>query len=152
MKVVSARQSTSTSESSVTGPRTIRESGALIERAPLPKLFVEETHLVLVFQNLIGNAIKYRSERTPVIRVSAQREQNMWRLCVQDNGIGIEPAYQQHVFGIFKRLHTSAAYAGTGMGLAICQEIIHRYGGRIWVESSGAGQGSTFCFTLPGGE
>jgi PAS domain S-box-containing protein len=130
----------------------VEESGAKINRAPLPKLLLEETHLLLLFQNVVGNAIKYRGEKAPVIGISAEREGNLWRISVYDNGIGIQPEYQDQVFGIFKRLHTSDRYSGTGMGLAICQKIVHRYGGRIWVESKGAGQGSTFCFTLPGEE
>ncbi|MEO6758651.1 MAG: ATP-binding protein, partial [Saprospiraceae bacterium] len=85
------------------------------------------------------------------IRISAESEGERWRLCVHDNGIGIEADYQEQVFGIFQRLHSADRYPGTGMGLAICQKIVQRYGGRIWVESKGAGQGSTFCFTLPGG-
>lgn len=132
--------------------RAIDESGAIINRIPLPRLRVQQMHLLQLFQNLIGNAIKYRGGEAPVIELSAERDGYLWRLCVQDNGIGIEPQYQEQVFGIFKRLHTTDRYAGTGMGLAICQKIVHRYGGRIWVESKRTGQGSTFCFTLPGGE
>ena len=128
----------------------IQESGAVIERGPLPSLAITEVHLLQVFQNLIENAIKYRSEEPPRIRVDAEREGDLWRISINDNGIGIAPEFADQVFGIFKRLHTSEKYSGTGIGLAICQRIVNRYGGRIWVNSAGEGRGSTFCFTLPG--
>jgi light-regulated signal transduction histidine kinase (bacteriophytochrome) len=102
-----------------------------------------------LFQNLIGNAIKYRSrERTLVIHVTAQYQNGSWLFAVSDNGIGIDPEYQEKIFGLFKRLHTSDEYSGTGIGLAICQRIVDGYHGRIWVESE-PGRGSTFKFTLP---
>lgn len=132
--------------------RSIEESGAAIEKGSLPTLRVMEVHLLQLFQNLIENAIKYRGDKPPRIKVEAARERNQWRICVHDNGIGIAPQYRDQVFGIFKRLHTSDRYSGTGIGLAICQRLVNRYGGRIWVDSAGEGQGSTFCFTLPGGE
>jgi light-regulated signal transduction histidine kinase (bacteriophytochrome) len=116
-----------------------------------PTLRVKEAHLLQLFQNVIENAIKYRGELPPVIEVSAHEEGAMWRICVHDNGIGIAPAYAKQVFGLFRRLHSGDEYPGTGIGLAICQKIVHRYSGRIWVESDGQGSGSTFCFTLPGG-
>jgi light-regulated signal transduction histidine kinase (bacteriophytochrome) len=84
------------------------------------------------------------------VDVTASQEGSMWTICVHDNGIGINPRYAGQIFGIFKRLHRSDQYSGTGIGLAICQKIVSRYGGRIWVESAGEGSGSTFCFTLPG--
>jgi light-regulated signal transduction histidine kinase (bacteriophytochrome) len=105
-------------------------------------------HLEQLFQNLIGNAIKYRSEAPPQIEISARRSPQEWTFHVKDNGIGIDPQYAKQVFGIFKRLHSSESYSGTGIGLAICQKIVERYGGRIWVESE-LGKGATFCFTLP---
>jgi PAS domain S-box-containing protein len=134
--------------------QSIEESGATIEKGALPPLRVMEVHLLQLFQNLIENAIKYRGNTPPQIRVQATREkeQDLWRICVDDNGIGIAPEYRDQVFGIFKRLHPSEHYSGTGIGLAICQRLVLRYGGRIWVESEGEGKGSTFCFTLPGGE
>lgn len=128
----------------------IQESGAVIEHGPLPRLAITEVHLLQVFQNLIENAIKYRSEEPPRIRVDAERDGDLWRISINDNGIGIAPEYADQVFGIFKRLHTSEKYSGTGIGLAICQRIVNRYGGRIWVDSAGEGRGSTFRFTLPG--
>jgi signal transduction histidine kinase len=130
---------------------SIRENNARITVQNLPPaLRVKDVHLLQLFQNVIGNAIKYRGESPPEIRVSAHQESAMWRICVHDNGIGIPPEYAQQVFGIFKRLHSGDKFSGTGIGLAICQKIVDRYGGRIWVESEGNGRGSTFCFTLPG--
>ena len=104
-------------------------------------------HLTQVFQNLIGNALKYRSEEPPRVLVSAAEEAQHWVFKVEDNGIGIEPAYQSQIFGIFKRLHGNE-YPGAGIGLAICKKIVDRHGGTIWVESD-LGKGSRFCFTLP---
>jgi signal transduction histidine kinase len=103
-----------------------------------------------LFQNLIGNALKYRSEAVPVIEVTARPDtaEGRWLFAVKDNGIGIDPAYHQQVFGIFRRLHPAERFPGTGIGLAICQKVVERYGGRIWVESD-EGRGSTFLFTLP---
>ena len=130
----------------------LSESSARIYVRDLPPtLAVTDVHLLQLFQNLIGNAIKYRDKEPAVIEVSAHPEGAMWRICVHDNGIGISPAYREQVFGLFKRLHSGDSYPGTGIGLAICDKIVHRDGGRIWVESEGEGRGSTFCFTLPGG-
>jgi len=128
---------------------SIDESGADISYGPLPKLPVREVELQQVFQNLVGNAIKYRKDgEVPRIHVAAEREGPTWRISVHDNGIGIDPQYRETVFGLFKRLHVRDKYSGTGLGLAICQKIVERYGGRIWVESE-AGKGSTFLFTIP---
>ena len=128
----------------------ITETGAEIKAEALPSLFVHQTHLQQLFQNIIGNAIKYRSpDRTPTVRVSAERGHRQWIFALSDNGIGIDPEYKEEIFGLFKRLHTSDEYSGTGIGLAICHRIVDRYHGRIWVESQ-PGQGSTFRFTLPG--
>jgi PAS domain S-box-containing protein len=128
----------------------IRESGGRVEYLELPALQVHEVHLMQLFQNLIGNALKYRSEAPPVIRITAERAAAMWQISVNDNGIGIDQEYHDHVFGLFHRLHGGGKYAGSGIGLAICQKIVQRYGGRIWVESQ-PGRGSRFSFTLPGG-
>lgn len=128
---------------------TIAETGAQITSGPLPSLPVNGTHLQQLFQNLLGNAIKYRSpERPPIIRIGAERQNGYWVFSVADNGIGIEPEYKENIFGLFKRLHNSDEYPGTGIGLAICQRIVDRYHGRIWVESE-PGRGSIFRFTLP---
>jgi PAS domain S-box-containing protein len=125
----------------------IVQNDARVTWDPLPTVHAHEIRLVQLLQNLIGNAIKYRSADAPLIHVSAERRVGDWLFSVQDNGIGIEPEYSQQVFGIFKRLH-GHTYAGTGIGLAICQRIVERYGGRIWVESK-PGAGSRFCFTIP---
>jgi len=125
----------------------IKESDATIESTDLPRLRMYEFQLQQVFQNLIGNAIRYRSSEPPRINVAAQQRGAEWLISVQDNGIGIAPEFKEQIFGIFKRLHSTAEYPGTGMGLAICQRIIERLGGRIWVESV-PNQGATFMFTL----
>jgi PAS domain S-box-containing protein len=127
----------------------IRETGAHIECGSLPLLRVQEVHLTQLFQNLIGNALKYRGEATPAVRISARPAGESWEISVSDNGIGVEPAYHEHIFGLFQRLHGGEKYSGSGIGLAICQKIVQRYGGRIWVESE-PGHGATFRFTLPG--
>ena len=128
----------------------IGEAGARVEYGDLPALKVHEVHLIQLFQNLIGNALKYRGESEPMIRIAATRRGPMWTISIADNGIGIPHEYQDQVFGLFKRLHGGTKYTGSGIGLAICQKIVQRYGGKIWVESQ-PGAGSTFAFTLPGG-
>jgi len=110
---------------------------------------MRNAHLVQLFQNLISNAIKYRKPEPLQIHISAVPHAGGWLFRVQDNGMGIDPQYQQQVFGIFKRLHGQEEYPGTGMGLAICRRILDQHGGRIWVESK-AGEGATFLFTVPG--
>ncbi len=126
----------------------IEETNASIVRGSLPTLPVEAVHFKQVFQNLIGNALKYRSQRRPEIYVGARRGDGEWVISVRDNGIGIAPDYQEQIFGLFKRLHSGNQYSGTGLGLAICKKLIERYGGRIWLESE-LERGSTFYFTLP---
>jgi PAS domain S-box-containing protein len=127
----------------------IDETEANVTAEPLPAVPVHPAHLQQLFQNLIGNAIKYRSpHRSPIVHVSADRRDGQWLFSVTDNGIGIEHEFKENIFGLFKRLHTSDEYSGTGLGLAICQRIVDRYDGRIWVESE-PGRGSTFRFTLP---
>jgi len=125
------------------------DSGAIVTSDPLPLLRVKEVHIQQLLQNLISNSLKYRSEESPRIHISAQRDRGMWKIGVSDNGIGIDAQYHEQVFGLFKRLHGSGKYAGSGIGLAICHKIVERYGGRMWVESE-AGKGSKFFFTLPG--
>jgi PAS domain S-box-containing protein len=126
---------------------SIEESGAVVEIDPLPKLRCDKSQLAQVFQNLISNAIKYRSAEAPRIRIASERDDTSWVVSVRDNGIGIAPAYHDKVFGVFRRLH-GTDYAGTGIGLAICKKIIEKHGGRIWVESD-ASQGSAFKFSIP---
>ena len=127
---------------------SIAESNATVTAGPLPTVHMHAAHLQQVFQNLIGNAIKYRRPDTPpIVHVCAQREDSTWQFSVKDNGIGIAPEYKEQVFGVFKRLHADE-YTGSGLGLAICQRIIEQYRGHIWVESV-VDQGSTFIFTIP---
>jgi light-regulated signal transduction histidine kinase (bacteriophytochrome) len=126
----------------------VAESHAAIMREPLPVVAGLGSQFVQLFQNLIGNAIKYRKPGVaPEINVSVRREGNEWVFRIADNGIGIERQYQRQIFGVFKRLH-GKKIPGTGIGLAICQRVVERAGGRIWVESE-PGEGSAFCFTLP---
>jgi PAS domain S-box-containing protein len=125
---------------------SVEQSGAMITWDTIPAVHAHEIRLVQLLQNLVGNAIKYRSDDPPRIHISAQWQEPEWVLAVRDNGIGIAPEYAQQIFKIFKRLH-GQDYPGTGIGLAICQRIVETYGGRIWVESNG--KGSCFYFTLP---
>lgn len=132
----------------------IEESGALINYDNLTTIMGDEGQLVRLFQNLIGNAIKFRKpEQPPQVCISARRRHNVLIFSVTDNGIGIDPQHSESIFEIFRRLHTKEEYPGTGMGLAICNKIVERHGGRIWVQSQ-PGEGSTFYFTVQvaGGE
>jgi PAS domain S-box-containing protein len=129
---------------------TVKESAACITRTTLPRVRFHEFQLEQLFQNLIGNSIRYRSSGPLRIHVAAEPRGKHWLFSVRDSGIGIDPQYKEQVFEIFKRLH-SAAGPGTGMGLAICQRIVERAGGNIWVDSA-LGRGSTFFFTVPRGE
>ncbi|MBE9166839.1 GHKL domain-containing protein [Pleurocapsales cyanobacterium LEGE 06147] len=113
----------------------------------LPTLIADSSQLVVLLQNPIANSIKYRSQKRPVIKICAIAKENSWQFSVTDNSIGVEPKYQQRIFQIFQRLHTQEEYPGTGMGLAICQKIVERHGGIIWVESQ-LNCGATFHFTL----
>jgi PAS domain S-box-containing protein len=126
---------------------SIDESGASVRWSDLPAVQADQVRMVQLFQNLIGNAIKYRTGDPPSIQITARRCDEDYLFEIQDNGLGIPPEYAEQVFGVFKRLHGNA-YPGTGIGLAICQRIVETYGGRIWVESV-PGSGSKFCFTLP---
>ena len=127
----------------------IEESHAAVTRGQLPTVTGNAGRLAQVFQNLIGNAIKFRRrDEAPTIHVSALAQRKEWLFAVHDNGIGIDPQYLERIFVIFQRLHTRAEYPGTGIGLSICKKVIERHGGRIWVESQ-PGAGATFHFTLP---
>jgi PAS domain S-box-containing protein len=125
----------------------VESTGARVEAGPLPVVAAHETHVVQLFQNLIGNALKYRSESLPRIRITAEKNGDQWVIGVNDNGIGIEPQYTDQIFKPFKRLH-GGEHPGSGIGLATCEKIVAGYGGRIWVEST-PGNGSTFYFTIP---
>ncbi|HVW63828.1 MAG TPA: PAS domain S-box protein [Nitrosospira sp.] len=128
---------------------TIAELDARIISRELPVVRASGIHLQQIFQNLIGNALRYRSGKPPVVHVEARQHDDEYALfSVKDNGIGFEPQYKEQIFGLFKRLHTSTEYPGTGLGLAICRRIVERYRGRIWAEST-PGEGSAFYFTLP---
>jgi PAS domain S-box-containing protein len=128
----------------------IGDSQAEVIRDDLPMVQGDPTQLRQLFQNLIANGIKFhRPDETAQVRVSATREDGAWTFNVRDNGIGIEPQYQERIFALFQRLHTRADYPGTGIGLAICKKIVERHGGQIRVDSA-PGRGTTFLFTLPG--
>jgi PAS domain S-box-containing protein len=128
---------------------SLSESGGKIVSDSLPPVRIHISHLTQLFQNLLGNAIKYRSpERVLTVDVSAERKNGQWICSVSDNGIGIADEFKETIFGLFRRLHNEDEYPGTGLGLAICQRIVDQYGGQIWVESK-PGQGSVFRFTIP---
>jgi light-regulated signal transduction histidine kinase (bacteriophytochrome) len=129
---------------------SIGDAGARITAEPLPTVPGNALQLAQVFQNLIGNALKYRAKTAPEVHISAKREGRVWLISVRDNGMGFDPLDAGKIFTIFQRLHTREEYPGTGIGLAICKKIIDRHGGRIWADSL-PGRGSTFFFTLPCG-
>lgn len=124
------------------------EARGTVTHDPLPSVAVENTHMELLFQNLISNAVKFRGEQPPRIHVSARREGGDWVFSVRDNGIGMDPRYCDAIFGMFQRLHGADRYPGNGIGLTICKKIVERHDGRIWAESEEGG-GSTFFFAIP---
>ena len=126
----------------------IAECAAIVAHTDLPAIWADRTQMTQVFQNLIGNALKFRGKEAPEIFVHAEKAGQQWVFSVKDNGIGIAPEFAENIFVVFQRLHARTEYPGNGIGLAICKKIVQRYGGRIWVESQ-AGRGSTFKFTLP---
>ncbi len=132
--------------------RAIEESDAVIETGPLPTVRGDAGLLRLVFQNLFANAIKFRAEAAPVVEIDVEREDSFWRFRVSDNGIGIDPEYEERIFVLFQRLHPRTQYEGTGIGLAMCRKIVEYHGGRMWLDTGHTGAGSTFYFTLPAEE
>jgi signal transduction histidine kinase len=126
----------------------ISDSQATITSRRLPTVLGDATQLEQLFQNLIANAIKFRGDKAPVVRVSAEQQGNEWIFSFRDDGIGIDPQYFERIFVIFQRLHSKEEYPGTGIGLALCKKIVERHGGRIWVESQ-PGKGADFRFTIP---
>jgi light-regulated signal transduction histidine kinase (bacteriophytochrome) len=130
----------------------IEDSGALVTHDPLPTVKADEMQLTQLFQNLVGNAIKYQNPGIPEVHVAASRNgSKRWTFSVKDNGLGIDPEYFERIFGMFQRLHKREEFDGTGIGLAICKKIVERHGGTITVESE-PGHGSTFRFALAAGE
>ncbi|MCA1810396.1 MAG: hypothetical protein LC623_00080 [Halobacteriales archaeon] len=127
---------------------TLKKTGATVTQESLPMVAGEPSQLVELFQNLLANAVKFRSEAPPTVHVSAARSGASWQISVRDNGIGIEAKDQKRLFRLFQRVRTKKEYPGTGLGLAICKKIVESHGGRIWVESV-PGKGATFCFLLP---
>ena len=126
----------------------IEEAGAAVTHDALPTLPADEGQLAQLLQNLMGNALKFRSASVPRIHIGVSEKETDWQFEVRDNGIGIEPQYYERIFMVFQRLHNKGEYPGTGIGLAICKKVVERHGGRIWVESR-PGEGSSFYFTLP---
>jgi light-regulated signal transduction histidine kinase (bacteriophytochrome) len=130
----------------------IEESSAVVTHDPLPIVLADEMQLTQLFQNLVGNAIKYQKPGVPRVHISAARNGGkQWDFAVKDNGLGIDPQYFERIFGMFQRLHKRDEFAGTGIGLAICKKIVERHGGGISVESQ-PGRGSTFRFALAGSQ
>ena len=126
----------------------VDECAARVQHNVLPRVVANRSKMVQLFQNLIGNAIKFRGEETPRVVITAKERDADWLFAVKDNGIGVEPEDHGRLFGMFQRLHTSEEYPGTGIGLAMCKRIVERHGGRIWVSST-PGNGTTFYFTIP---
>jgi signal transduction histidine kinase len=127
----------------------IEPNGATVTATQLPVVRMHEFHLAQLFQNLISNALKYRTKDPPRVEVSAAERDGWWIFSVADNGIGIDEKYANQIFGLFKRLHSQTEYRGSGIGLAICERIVEQYGGRIWLEKSAPGSGSVFSFSIP---
>ena len=127
---------------------SLKATQAQVTHDSLPSLPVDATQITQLFQNLIGNAVKFRGEQPPQIHVGVRREPDRWVFSVRDKGIGIEPQHFERIFQVFQRLHTRKTYPGNGIGLAICKKIVGRHGGKIWVESQ-PGQGTTFYFSIP---
>ena len=128
--------------------KTLHDTSGVINSTTFPVVKGNKTQISQLFQNLIGNALKYRGDEPPVVSISWEEDNKYYKFAITDNGIGIDPKFYNKIFVIFQRLHNREQYSGTGIGLAICKKIIDKHGGKIWV-SSATGQGSTFYFTLP---
>jgi light-regulated signal transduction histidine kinase (bacteriophytochrome) len=126
----------------------LEETGAEVTREVLPTVTANGERIGLVLQNLLSNALKYQNGGPPQIHIAAARRETEWVISVRDNGIGFDPQYAERIFGLFKRLHRADEYPGTGVGLALCKQIVEQHGGRIWAESK-LGEGATFFFSLP---
>src|SRR5690606_9006633 len=127
----------------------IEDAGATVTTGELPRVIGSTSQLTQLFQNLIENAVKFRGEEPPHVRVEAVRRGDMWEFSCADNGIGVDPKYADRIFLIFQRLHPRDVYAGTGIGLALCRKIVDYHGGRLWLDGDSEGRGTTFRWTLP---
>ncbi|MEO3872612.1 ATP-binding protein [Nonomuraea sp. B12E4] len=128
---------------------TIEDAGATVTRDHLPRVHGNRLQLTQLFQNLIENAVKFRSAEPPLVHIGVTRNGDMWEFSCSDNGIGVEPKYADRIFLIFQRLHPRDVYPGTGIGLALCRKIVEYHGGRLWLDGPTAGRGATFRWTLP---
>jgi light-regulated signal transduction histidine kinase (bacteriophytochrome) len=126
----------------------IEANNAIVTHNQLPILLMDDIQFIQLFQNLIGNGIKFRREEPPRVHLSAEKQEKEWVISIYDNGIGIDSKHSTSIFDIFQRLHDSSKYPGNGIGLATCKKIVENHGGRIWVEST-PGKGSTFKFAIP---
>jgi chemotaxis family two-component system sensor kinase Cph1 len=126
----------------------VSETGAIIVNGEMPSIQADRSQMVQLFQNLIGNALKFHGSATPLITIKAESRDGDWLFSVMDNGIGIDPQFHEKIFKIFQRLNPRERFPGTGIGLPICRRIVERHGGKIWIQSE-LGQGTTFYFTLP---
>jgi chemotaxis family two-component system sensor kinase Cph1 len=126
----------------------IEDNGTIVTYDELPTVMADKSQLTRLLQNLIGNAVKFHKDTRPEVHIGVEHADGEWTFSVRDNGIGIDSKDFERIFMIFQRLHSREEYEGTGIGLAVCKEIVERHGGRIWVESE-PGRGSTFCFTMP---
>ncbi|MFG3439047.1 ATP-binding protein [Nonomuraea sp. NPDC047897] len=127
----------------------VEDTGAVVTSGPLPRVVGNRLQLTQLFQNLVENAIKFRSDEPPRVHLTAGRAGGMWEFACSDNGIGVEPRYADRIFLIFQRLHPRDVYPGTGIGLALCRKIVEYHGGRLWLDGDAAGPGATFRWTLP---
>jgi light-regulated signal transduction histidine kinase (bacteriophytochrome) len=147
-QLVLVSSSSAVSQARINLDADLSKSGAVIETAELPKVLAESSLLTSLFQILIGNAVKFRTDEPPLIRIAAEQQDDWWLFSVADNGIGVLPEFAERIFVIFQRLHDRATYAGNGTGLAVCRKIVEHFGGRIWLDTQYQ-DGARFVFTLP---